>query len=120
MSLYCKKGDSASWETILQRGGNEATKTITVMTLTGRGALVYEDGLQVIHLQPCIKGCVHWRQVGAQVNAERKTKLVASLDLHQLLHHTHKGCNVHHAGSGVQAREFLLDAVKQMYVRMAV
>ena len=51
---------------------------------------MYEDGLQVIHLHPCIKGRAHRRHIGSQVDAEWETELVAGLDLHQLLHHRHK------------------------------
>lgn len=78
------------------------------MTLTGRGALVYQDGLQVIHLHPCIQGCLHGRHVGTQVNAERETELVASLDLHQLLHHRYKGYKAHHAWCSKQGGSFYM------------
>lgn len=58
---------------------------LTVMPLACRGALVNEDGVQIIHLlSSCIAAA--WRMERAEIYAEGECELVASLDLDQFLH----------------------------------
>ena len=55
------------------------------MALACRGALVNEDGLQVVHLTYCVLLLAVWGLVWPKVYAQRKAELVCSLHLHQLL-----------------------------------
>lgn len=74
--------------TLCQHGIGYDREQVTVVALACRGALVNENGLQVILLTACILRPAAWGLVGPKVYAQWEAEPVSGLDLHQLLHNS--------------------------------
>ncbi len=63
---------------------------LTIVALGCRGALVDQDGLQVILLAVCFTWRPNWGLIRSKIYTEWETEPVTCFDLHHFLH-SHKG-----------------------------